>query len=145
MKRTCWRHYPLLKVTFLIFTQCTSFVYSNILEDHTASIFLLSELVKVDAEVILLTKLLLRNPIHQENKSIHVNHHNHNHHKNLCICFTLFRPSYLQCNEASVKLLPTLKLLRWLCFNILEFGSRWQEGGLTHRQKTARHVCKYSE
>ena len=87
---------------------------SDILEDHTPSIFRFSELVKVDAEVIVLTKVLHKNPIHQENKSIHVNHH-----KNLCISFTFFRPSYLQCNEASVKFLPTLKLLRWLCFNIL--------------------------
>jgi len=93
-------------------------VCSNILVDHTASIFRLTELVKVDAEVTVLTKVLHRNPVYQENKSIHVNHHNH-HHKNLCICFTFLEPSYLQCNEASVKFLPTLILLRWLCFNIL--------------------------
>lgn len=56
MKGACWRHYPLLKVIYWLFKQYSSFVCSNILEDHTASIFRLSELVKVDAQVIVLTK-----------------------------------------------------------------------------------------
>jgi len=125
-KRTCWRHYPLLNVIFWLFKRCSSFVFSNILEDQTASIFRASELFKVDDKVTVLTKVLHRNPIHEESKSIYVNHHNH--HKNLCICFTFFKPSYLQCNEASVKFLPTLKLLRRFCFYVLSHKNLVQDG-----------------